>query len=144
VQRRLGEGARGYDQECGRGPAAGAAAVAAAVLLLPLLLLLLLLRVCRVMQSSQCKLPMCCPPATECTWHCTTCCLWRPAAACRQPNALASAVAPAYSEARMKQEKRTPYSRHYALKGRGRKEQLRFETKGDRTELVPTRASVGM
>jgi hypothetical protein len=48
------------------------------------------------------------------------------------------------SEARMKQEKRTPYSRHYALKGRGRKEQLRFENKGDRTELVPTRASVGM
>jgi hypothetical protein len=48
------------------------------------------------------------------------------------------------SEARNKQEKRTPYSRHYALKGRGRKEQLMFENKGDRTELVPTRAAVGM
>ncbi|GBF99373.1 hypothetical protein Rsub_12177 [Raphidocelis subcapitata] len=48
------------------------------------------------------------------------------------------------SEARMKQEKRTPYSRHYALKGRGRKEQLHFETKGDRCELVPTRASLGV
>lgn len=48
------------------------------------------------------------------------------------------------SEARNKQEKRTPYSRHYALKGRGRKEQLRFENKGDRTELVPTRSSVGV
>lgn len=48
------------------------------------------------------------------------------------------------SEARMKQEKRTPYSRHYALKGRGRKEQLMFENKGDRTELVPTRSYVGL
>ena len=44
----------------------------------------------------------------------------------------------------MKQEKRTQYSRHYALKGRGRKESLQFEVKGDRTELVPTRASLGM
>lgn len=63
------------------------------------------------------------------------------------PSPLSIAIPPNpanNSEARMKQEKRTPYSRHYALKGRGRKEQLRFENKGDRTELVPTRASVGV
>lgn len=40
-----------------------------------------------------------------------------------------------------KVEKRNPYSRHYAFKGRGRKEHLRADVKMDRTELVPARKS---
>jgi hypothetical protein len=46
-----------------------------------------------------------------------------------------------HSEAKAKAEKRTPYSRHYAFKGRGRKEHLRADTKLDRSELVPARGS---
>jgi hypothetical protein len=35
-------------------------------------------------------------------------------------------------------EKRQQYSRHYAFKGRGRKEHLRTEVELDRTEMVPS------
>lgn len=45
------------------------------------------------------------------------------------------------SDAKAKAEKRNPYSRHYAFKGRGRKEHLRADVKLDRTELVPARGS---
>lgn len=47
------------------------------------------------------------------------------------------------SEVKGRVEKRTAYSRHYAFKGRGRKEYLRVEVKDDRTEIVPTRAHTG-
>lgn len=46
-----------------------------------------------------------------------------------------------HSEVKAKAEKRNPYSRHYAFKGRGRKEHLRADVKLDRTELVPARGS---
>lgn len=46
---------------------------------------------------------------------------------------------PPCSDAKAKAEKRNPYSRHYAFKGRGRKEHLRGDVKMDRCELVPTR-----
>jgi hypothetical protein len=39
-----------------------------------------------------------------------------------------------------KVEKRNPYSRHYAFKGRGRKEHLRADVKMDRSELTPVRS----
>lgn len=45
------------------------------------------------------------------------------------------------SDVKAKAEKRNPYSRHYAFKGRGRKEHLRADVKLDRTELVPARGS---
>jgi hypothetical protein len=45
------------------------------------------------------------------------------------------------SDIKAKVEKRNQYSRHYALKGRGRKEQLRTDNEFDRSELVPTKAS---
>jgi len=48
---------------------------------------------------------------------------------------------PHCSDAKAKAEKRNPYSRHYAFKGRGRKEHLRADVKLDRTELVPARGS---
>eukprot|EP00775_Hariotina_reticulata_P008824 gene8824-9003_t len=43
------------------------------------------------------------------------------------------------SDAKAKAEKRNQYSRHYAFKGRGRKEHIRGEVKMDRCELVPAR-----
>lgn len=46
---------------------------------------------------------------------------------------------PACSDAKAKAEKRNQYSRHYAFKGRGRKEHLRGDVKMDRCELVPAR-----
>ncbi|WIA15218.1 hypothetical protein OEZ86_003861 [Tetradesmus obliquus] len=45
------------------------------------------------------------------------------------------------SDAKAKAEKRNQYSRHYAFKGRGRKEHLRGDVKMDRCELVPSRSS---
>ncbi|KAF8060591.1 hypothetical protein HT031_004768 [Scenedesmus sp. PABB004] len=43
------------------------------------------------------------------------------------------------SDAKAQAEKRNQYSRHYAFKGRGRKEHLRGDAKMDRCELVPSR-----
>jgi hypothetical protein len=48
----------------------------------------------------------------------------------------------ACSEVKAKAEKRNPYSRHYAFKGRGRKEHLRADVKLDRSELTPARGSL--
>ncbi len=45
------------------------------------------------------------------------------------------------SDFKAKAEKRRGYNRHYALKGRGRKEHFRQAIKDDRAELAPTRAS---
>ncbi len=45
----------------------------------------------------------------------------------------------ARSDFKAKAEKRRGYNRHYALKGRGRKENFRQSTKDDRAELAPTR-----
>ena len=49
---------------------------------------------------------------------------------------------PVCSEVKAKAEKRNPYSRHYAFKGRGRKEHLRADVKLDRSELTPARGSL--
>jgi hypothetical protein len=57
------------------------------------------------------------------------------------PSAASLAVLLSCSDAKAKVEKRNQYSRHYAFKGRGRKEHLRTENKYDRTELVPTGGS---
>eukprot|EP00877_Chromochloris_zofingiensis_P002826 jgi/Chrzof1/12544/UNPLg00495.t1 len=46
------------------------------------------------------------------------------------------------SDIKAKENKRNQYSRHFAFKGRGRKEHLRFDLKNDRTELQPTRGAV--
>jgi hypothetical protein len=45
------------------------------------------------------------------------------------------------SDFKAKAEKRRGYNRHYALKGRGRKESYRLSSKDDRTELTPSRAA---
>ena len=47
---------------------------------------------------------------------------------------------PVLSDIKAKAEKRRPYSRHYAFKGRHRKEYFRQSVKDDRSELAPTRA----
>lgn len=47
---------------------------------------------------------------------------------------------PHHSDVKAKVEKRNPYSRHYAFKGRGRKEHLRADVKMDRSELTPVRS----
>lgn len=57
------------------------------------------------------------------------------------PRVLPVGVCCKRSETKAKAEKRNPYSRHYAFKGRGRKEHLRADTKLDRSELVPARGS---
>ena len=44
------------------------------------------------------------------------------------------------SDVKASVQKRNQYSRHYAFKGRGRKESLRGDNKLTRTELVPGRA----
>ena len=45
------------------------------------------------------------------------------------------------SDFKAKMEKRRGYQRHYAFKGRGRKEQFRQNVQYDRSELVPSRAA---
>jgi hypothetical protein len=67
------------------------------------------------------------------------------AACCSSTRQLAAAAAATphvcRSDAKAKAEKRNQYSRHYAFKGRGRKEHLRGDVKMDRCELVPSRSS---
>jgi hypothetical protein len=48
---------------------------------------------------------------------------------------------PTSSDFKAKAEKRRGYNRHYALKGRGRKEHFRQSKRDDRAELAPTRAA---
>lgn len=51
-----------------------------------------------------------------------------------------------HSDHRAQQEpdRRSPYNRHYAFKGRGRKEFLRTDMKDDVNELVFTKSAVGV
>jgi hypothetical protein len=62
------------------------------------------------------------------------------AIALRNPSYLHAV--PVCSEVKAKAEKRNPYSRHYAFKGRGRKQHLRADVKLDRSELTPARGSL--
>jgi hypothetical protein len=66
-----------------------------------------------------------------------------------RPHASTSAAVPpipvvaclSRSDVKAKVEKRNQYSRHYAFKGRGRKEHLHGDAKMDRCELVPARGT---
>lgn len=46
--------------------------------------------------------------------------------------------------AQQEPDRRSPYNRHYAFKGRGRKEFLRTDMKDDANELVFTKSAVGV
>ncbi|PNW87652.1 hypothetical protein CHLRE_02g142246v5 [Chlamydomonas reinhardtii] len=48
------------------------------------------------------------------------------------------------AKAQQEPDRRSQYTRHYAFKGRGRKEFLRSDMKNDANELVPTRGAAGL
>lgn len=68
--------------------------------------------------------------------HITT--LFSPASLLAPPPRLRDA------KAQQEPDRRSQYTRHYAFKGRGRKEFLRSDMKNDANELVPTRGAAGL
>lgn len=79
------------------------------------------------------------PCILRCAMILVMACVLRCIIPCVVPHMLACACVWLCSDAKAKAEKRNQYSRHYAFKGRGRKEHLRGDVKMDRCELVPAR-----